>query len=110
MVIKCLQNFLATLITIIDLDLLVLVTDQFLHVNATGSSHSEHDAALVRQLLLVELWLLDLKVFVLLVLLGPHRVLGNNSGVEFIKIRVRRLRELKDVPLEEGAGFWLIGD
>ena len=49
-VIKRLENLITALVAIVDLDLLVLITDQFLNVDATLTSHPQHDSALCLEL------------------------------------------------------------
>ena len=86
MVIQGLQNFLSLLIPIIHLDLLVLVSDQRLHIDAFLTGNSQHDAALVRQLLLRDLGLLNLKLLPLLVLAGPHLAFSNDCCLKFLQV------------------------
>ena len=49
-VIKRLENLITALVAIVDLDLLVLITDQFLNVDTTLTSHPQHDSALCLEL------------------------------------------------------------
>lgn len=103
MVVKSLQDCLTTLIAIIYLDLLVLVSDEFLDIDTTLTGHSQHNTALVGDLSSRKLWLLDLKIGPLLCLLLAHLIFGFDGRFELIEARGRRQRELKNVLPEEGA-------
>ena len=103
MVIEGLQDCLAALITIVHLDLLVLVSDQLLHIDTALTGHSQHDATLCRDLGGGELGLLDLKVSSLLGLLRTHFILRCDSCLKLIQICAGGYWELKDISLEEGA-------
>ena len=109
-VIQSLQNRSTALVTIIDLDLLVLVADKLLDVYPTRTSHPQHNTALVSELLIRDLRLLDLKLSSLLVLLGAHAVLCGDCRRELLQLRIGGHWVLEDVPLEVGARLWLLVD
>lgn len=103
MIVKSLQDCLATLIAIVYLDLLVLVSDELLNINTALTGHSQHNTALVGDLSSRNLWLLNLKVGPLLSLLLAHFILGLYGRFELIEARGRRQGKLKNILPEEGA-------
>ena len=109
-VIQSLQDRTSALVTVIDLDLLVLVADKLLDVHSARTRHPQHDAALGSELLIRELRLLDLKLSSLLRLLGPHAVLCGDRRRELLQLRLGGHWVLEDVPLEVGARLWLSVD
>ena len=102
-VIQSAHDFLAPFVTVVHLDLLVLVANQFLNVNSALTGNSEHDAALFSERALSHLRLLDHEIVVLFGLLGPHVILGSDGRLELLQVFICRHWVLQNILLEEGG-------
>ena len=110
MIIERLQDLIPALVAVVHLDLLVLVADQLLHIDAALPSDPEHDSALVLELRVGKLRLFDLELVVELGLLLAHVVLGGDGGSELLELGIRGYGILNDILLEISARLWLLSD
>ena len=95
-----LQDSLPLLIPIIDLDLLVIVCNQLLHIDSSGFCNSKHDFALSLDCLVGKLSRFKLQSCALLSLFGTHLVFLLACTLEGFEISIRWLFVLHNVPPE----------